>query len=316
MLNKYVSLLLIVAFTVNFMLPGVIAPAYAAGNVAELEVLSGTAQIKESKSSTWNDVTGKIKLSPGNFIHIPPGCSALVYFKDGSKIRLYEKSILGIDEIGDMAGTRKYNVRFIGKILASAVENTGDQSYFLTGSPTCVIFTMKGKEYSAFLNSDLFVTIDVLDGEADAQERYNVTGKIKQILGNNQGLKLELEDGKIVTVMLNPATIIKDGYALYQNSGNPADLADMGKLSEGETVTVFGVPNEAGNMIDATFIGNRDLLPVALWELNGVSGMSAMVGVVGGLAAVLLGLTMGGGECTTTNPNGNPGGDPVSPIQP
>ena len=316
MTKKYISILLVAAFMMNFMLPGLVRPAYAAGYVADLEILSGTAQVKESKSSQWKDVTGKIKVSNGNFIHIPPGCSALLHLKDGSIIRLYEKSIIGIDEIFDIAGTRKYNVRFIGKLLASAVENTGDESYFITGAPTCVIFTMKGKEYSAVLNSDLFMKVDVLDGEADAQERYNVTGTVKKILGNNQGIKLELEDGKIVTVMFNPATIIKDGYAVYSGSGNPLDLADIEKLKEGEKVIVYGIPNEEGSLIDATFIGNKDLLPVALWALNGVSGLGGgMIGIVGGLAAVLLGLTMGGGECSG---GGSSGGDdpPLSPIVP
>ena len=150
---------------------------------------------------------------------------------------------------------------FIGKLLASAVENTGDESYFITGAPTCVIFTMKGKEYSAVLNSDLFMKVDVLDGEADAQERYNVTGTVKKILGNNQGIKLELEDGKIVTVMFNPATIIKDGYAVYSGSGNPLDLADIEKLKEGEKVIVYGIPNEEGKPYRCHFHRKQRLTP-------------------------------------------------------
>ena len=49
MTKKYISILLVAAFMMNFMLPGLVRPAYAAGYVADLEILSGTAQLKEKQ---------------------------------------------------------------------------------------------------------------------------------------------------------------------------------------------------------------------------------------------------------------------------
>lgn len=316
MTKKFIVSFLIVsmllAFTpVNF-------PALAEEETVKMEILTGPVQYKTEVYGEWIEASETLEIYPGYYINAGPGGSVLFHFPDGSKIRLYENSMLRLNELRTIGEKRNYTVRFLGKILAKPVESPEKTSYFLNNAPTADI-SSNGKEFTAEVEGNLFVQVNVLKGSASANDAFNTDGTVKEIFPEENMFTLETKDKEILKVKAYPHTIYYQKYAAYRKTGNPADLGSMEDLKKGDEVVVFGELideatqiNLSGKSLIASLITKRSLLPVALWNIIGPGhGAVITAGALGAIGAVIIGVGVGGGgmEPPPTEP-------PLSPIQP
>jgi len=310
MLKKVLTVMLVLSLLNGFVPFSFLSPALAAEGVT-MEVLGGLVQLKNTEDAPWKDVTGTMTVSSGYYINIGAGGSALVSFPDGSTIRLYEKSMLVLMNVNFVSGRRDYNMRFLGKVLTRA-EGAGGGSAFISSAPTTHIST-DGKEYSAEIETDLFLRVKVLEGDAKPKEAYHIRGEVKEIFTETETFTMEVKNDKgekaIITVALHPYTVVFEGYKKYRDSGVPKDLGSIKDLKKGDDILVYGDPSGDLTFVDASLITKEGWLPVALWSFEGPSmGMTpVIIGIVGG---VILGVVggVGGGS--------SPGGTPGSPVQP
>jgi len=298
-MKKIYTYILLLTFFLNICPFNTLSPAFASEQEITLKVVEGSVKVKTSADAPWTKVTERVNLTAGGYVNAGPGSSGVLLFPDGSNIRLYEKSMVRIMEIEYIqGGARNYFIRFLGKILVHAVETGKTDSTFLSNAPTTDITTY-GKEYTAEIETNLTVKIEVLEGKAVPKEAFNRTGKIRDISIPNQTFtfEIETEDGKtgLLTVKVNPATVYFDGYEKYRKSGIPEDLGNLKDLEKGDSVIVYGDLISNGKVIDAFLIANKSV--AGFYLLGG----AAILGII-------LPLTLGG-ETVVKPP-------PVSPVQP
>lgn len=298
MIKRLITTTLIISLLLTFT---PLLPSFAGEETVKMEVLSGPVQYKTEAYGNWLNASGSIEIYPGYYINTGPEGSALFHFSDGSKIRLYENSMLKLNEVRSLGETRNYTVRFLGKILARPEQNSQKTSYFFNNAPTADI-SSGGKEFIAEVASDLFVQVNVLEGSAKASDAFSIDGKVKEIFPEQNIFILEAEDGQLLTVRIYPHTIFYRNYALYRETGNPGDLGNLSEdLKMGEEVIVFGeLIDEAaklnfeGKILIASLITKRAFLPAALWNVSGVkAGGTALftAGAIGAIGAAVIILT-------------------------
>lgn len=319
MLKKILVSIMIISLMGTFTPISFIAPAYAqdTGVKVKLEVVNGPVQYKTAADTPWTDVTGEMPIDVGYYVNVGPGGSAIASFPDGSVIRVFENSMIRIYNVADLGKVREYNIRFLGKIVAKPVKNTQTASEFNSNSPTTDL-SSEGIEYSAEVETDLFLRVDIISGKAVAKEAYKTEGKVKEIFPEENYFILEIGEDKFLTVRTYPHTIYFEKYKNYRKTGNPADLGNLNDLEAGQTVIVygefdpeghfFGIVDPKKEILHATLITDRCLLPVAPFWITPptVTAITPLVGA--GLAGVLVFIFMGGDEganqsVSPTSPN-------------
>lgn len=282
---------------------------------ATIEVIKGPVQYKASSESKWTDISGNTEFSAGQYVNVGPGGSALVNFPDGSTIRLYENSMLRIWEIIDTGKVRNYSISFVGKIVVNTVKNTETGSTFNSNAPAVDVFS-SGIEYTAELETDLFLKVNNINGDAQANEASKFEGKVKEVSLSENYFLLEIGKDKILKVRTYPHTIFFEKYKNYKKTGNPRDLGYISDVSKGETVTVFGVFDPTGRffgvsdpentIFHASLVTNRCFLPAAAFAVWGgvptFTGMGITAGVIGVATAVIIGISVGGNDVSATRP--------------
>lgn len=305
MLKKILVSIMIISLMGTFTPISVIAPAYAQDTGVKLEVVNGPVQYKTSADAPWTDVTGELPIDVGYYVNVGPGGSAIVSFPDGSVIRIFENSMIRLYEVAEMGEVRDYTIRFLGKIVAKPVKNTQSDSEFNSNSPTTDIYS-EGIEYSAEVETDLFVRVDIISGKAVAKEAYKIEGTVKEIFPEENYFILETGEGKLLKVMAYPHTVYFEKYKTYRETGNPQDLGNLNDLKEGQTVVVYGEFDTEGQffglvdpekeILHATLITDGSLVPVPPFWITPMAMTAITPLVAAGIGGVLAFILMGGDE--------------------
>ena len=303
MINKFVSVLLIVVMIFSF-LPQALAVeevSLPSGQQATVLKVRGTTEVKVPPDEKWTTIRTSKVVPAGGVIKTSKDSGAKIKLSDGSSMRIYENTTITITKI-DQTPEKKVALfkLLLGKIRANVPKLTGKDSRFEIETPTAVasvrgtdfeveVYEEKGKPQKAAVVPAIVGGAVVAEGE---KKKEGAVAPVVTEEGKKEGAvapvvvtRVKTNKGKVLVAGILAGGVIGAFTAL-----GPGEAALIGANGIVQKIIPPGGTQGLGKKIATGGVkGGALLIPVGL-------------GVGLAVAAVILGATGGGGGGATPTP--------------